>query len=271
LRGVGLRARELRRKFTIVEGRDFQPGTFEVIVGRGAQLQFAGLQVGARLQSGTTEWRVVGAFEDDGSVAESEIWTDAAILQGAYSRGTSFQSQRVRLVAPDALQTFKDALSLDPRLNVRVLTEKQYMAEKSATIDTLITVAGGAIGVLMGLGAVFGALNTMYSAVAARSREIATLRALGFGAWPVVISVLAEAMLLALVGGLFGGVLAYFGFNGVRASTMNGFNQMTFAFAVTPQLLMHGLLYGLALGFIGGLLPGIRAAKLPVTTGLREL
>lgn len=271
LRGVGQRAAELRQHFNIVDGRNFRPGTFEVIVGRGASLQFAGLTVGERLRWGTTEWLVAGVFEDNGSVAESEIWTDATVLQGAYNRGTSYQSQRVRLAHPGALQTFKDALSTDPRLNMRVMTEREYHAEKSAAIVTLVTVAGGAIGLLMGLGAIFGALNTMYSAVAARTREIATLRALGFGAGPVVISVLTEALLLGLVGGVVGGLLAYLGFNGIRASTMNGFNQMTFAFAVTPQLLTQGILYALILGFIGGLLPSLRAARMPITAGLREL
>lgn len=271
LRGVGKRAQTLRKSFRITEGRTFTPGTFEVIVGRGASLQFAGLDVGERLRWGTTEWLVVGLFDDKGSVAESEIWTDASVLQGAYQRGNSFQSQRVRLTSADAMTTFKDALTRDPRLSMRVLSERKYYAEKTETLVALVTVAGGTIGVLMGLGAIFGALNTMYSAVATRTREIATLRALGFGAGPVVISVMTEALLLALIGGIIGGVLAYIGFNGIRASTMNGFNQMTFAFSVTARLLLQGILYALLLGFVGGLLPSLRAARLPITTGLREL
>ena len=271
LRGVGPRAAELRKHFKIVAGRNFTPGTFEVIVGRGAARQFAGLDVGARLRWGTTEWRVVGMFEDNGSVAESELWSDASVLQGVYNRGTSYQSQRVRLQDSRSLRAFKDALSQDPRLNVHVQTERAYHEEKSATMIALISVAGGTIGLLMGLGAIFGALNTMYSAVAARTREIATLRALGFGAGPIVISVLAEALLLGVIGGVVGGALAYLGFNGIQASTMNGFNQMTFAFSVTPQLLLQGIAYALILGFIGGALPSLRAARMPITTGLREL
>jgi len=271
LRGVGPRAAELRQHFRITEGRTFRPGTFEVIVGRGASLQFAGLEVGRQLRWGNTQWQVVGIFDDGGSMAESEIWTDASVLQGAYNRGSSFQSQRVRLSSVDALQSFRDALSKDPRLSMRVLTERRYYEEKSEALVNLVTIAGGSIGVLMGLGAIFGALNTMYSAVSSRTREIATLRALGFGASPVIVSVLAEAMLLAAAGGIVGGVLAYIGFNGIRASTMNGFNQMTFAFAVTPQLLLQGILYALLLGFVGGLLPSLRAARLGITEGLREL
>jgi putative ABC transport system permease protein len=271
LRGVGPRAAELRQHFKITSGREFRPGTFEVIVGRGASLQFAGLDLGKQLRWGTTTWQVVGIFDDGGSVAESEIWTDASVLQGAYNRGSSYQSLRVRLSSADALQPFKDALSTDPRLSMRVLSERKYYAEKTESIVALVTVAGGTIGVLMGLGAIFGALNTMYSAVSARTREIATLRALGFGAGPVVISVLTEAMLLGLAGGIVGGLLAYIGFNGIRASTMNGFNQMTFAFSVTPGLLVQGLVYALILGFVGGLLPSLRAARMGIVNGLREL
>ncbi len=238
----------------------------------GAALQFAGLDVGTQLRSGTRVWNIVGLFADSGSVAESEIWSDAIVLQGAYNRGTSYQSARVKLESPAALQTFKDALTSDPRVNVRVVTEKQYYAEQSRSLVSLVTILGRTIAVLMGLAAVFGALNTMYSAVANRAREIATLRALGFSAAPVVTSVLAEALLLGLIGGTIGGLLAYVGFNGVRASTMNwsSFSQITFAFTVTPALLAQALLYALALGFVGGLLPSLRAARLPITIGLRD-
>jgi len=273
LRGVGPQAPKLRQGFRIVEGRTFTPGTFEVIVGRGASGQFAGLTVGSRLHWGTTDWTVVGIFQDRGSVAESEVWTDATVLQGVYNRGTTYQSMRVKLTSASALQSFKDALTADPRLNVRLFTEKQYYEEQSRTLVALIRTIGSVIAILMGLGAVFAALNTMYSAVAARTREIATLRALGFGSAPVVISVLAEALLIGLVGGLIGMAISYFAFNGLRASTMNfaSFSQITFAFTVTGAVLLQGLIYALALGFIGGLLPSLRAARLPIATGLREL
>lgn len=272
-RGVNERAPELRQEFKIVAGRTFTPGTFEVIVGRGAALQFAGLEIGNRLRWGTADWTVTGIFEDGGSVAESEIWTSAPVLQSVYNRGTTFQSTRVRLTDAAALQAFEDTLSQDPQLNVRVFTEKRYYEEQSRLLVTLVTTLGAAIALLMGLGAVFAALNTMYSAVSARTREIATLRALGFGAGPVVISVLTEGLVLGLTGGAIGMLIAYFGFNGLQASTMNfaSFSQITFAFTVTPSLLLTGLFYALALGLMGGLLPSIRAARLPIVTGLREL
>jgi putative ABC transport system permease protein len=179
----------------------------------------------------------------------------------------------VKLTSAGAFQAFKDALTTDPRLNIRLYTEKAYYEEQSRILTTLVRTIGSVIAILMGLGAVFAALNTMYSAVSARTREIATLRALGFGAGPVVASVLAEALLIGLVGGVIGMVIAYFGFDGLRASTINfaSFSQITFAFTVTPELLLQGLTYALLLGLLGGLLPSIRAAKLPITTGLREL
>lgn len=273
LRGVGEQAPKLRKNFRMAEGRMFTPGTFEVVAGRGASLQFAGLTVGNKLRWGTTDWTVVGIFEDGGSVAESEIWTDASVLQGVYNRGSSYQSMRVKLTSPDAVKSFKDTLTTDPRLNVKVVTEKAYYEQQSQTLQALVRTIGVTIAALMGLGAVFAALNTMYSAVSARTREIATLRALGFGSMPVVISVLAEALLIGIVGGIAGMAISYFAFNGMRASTMNfsTFSQITFAFTVTPQILVAGLLYALGLAFVGGLLPSLRAARLPITTGLREL
>lgn len=273
LRGVGPQASKLRQDFRIVQGRAFTPGTFELIVGRGASLQFAGLTVGNKLRLGTTDWTVVGIFQDRGSVAESEIWTDASVLQGAYNRGTSFQSMRVKLTSAGAVQSFKDTLTADPRLNVKIFTEKQYYEQQSQTLVALVRTVGTTIAVLMGLGAVFAALNTMYSAVSARTREIATLRALGFGSAPVIFSVLAEALLIGVIGGVIGMLISYFAFNGLRASTINfaTFSQITFAFTVTPALLVQGLIYALILGFVGGLLPSLRAARLPITTGLREL
>ena len=273
LRGVTDQAPKVRSKFKLLSGRMFTPGRFEVIVGRGAASQFAGLDVSKSVRWGSTNWDVVGLFEDGGSVSESEIWTDATVLQGAYRRGSSFQSVRVRLPQPAAIRTLKDELSVDPRLNIKVVSELEYYSEQSKSLSTLINGVGYTVALLMGLGAVFGALNTMYSAVSARTREIATLRALGFGAWPVVSSVVAESLLLGLIGGVLGCVIAYLGFNGIRASTLNfaSFSQITFAFAVTPALLGKGLLYALVLSFVGGIMPGIRAARLPIISGLREL
>lgn len=272
-RGVGPMAADLRQHFKIIAGRMFTPGKFEVVVGRGAASQFAGLEVGKRVHWGTTDWDVVGEFEDAGGVSESEIWTDASVLQGAYNRGTSYQSVRVKLTSPSALRSLKDELTTNPQLNVRVLSESDYYSEQSRALSVMVTSVGYAVAILMGLGAIFSALNTMYSAVSARTREIATLRALGFGRLSVIVSVLSESMTLGLIGGVLGCVIAYIGFNGIRASTLNfaSFSQITFAFNVTPALLKNGLIYALLLAFIGGVMPGIRASRMPIVSGLREL
>ena len=273
LRGVGPGAFRIRRAFTMLEGRQFRRGLNEVIVGQGAASQFAGLRVGDTVAFGRTPWTVTGIFADGGSVSESEIWTDATVLQGAYNRGTSFQSVRVRLPGPGDTAAIARHLGTDPRFNMTIRTEREFLKSQSSVLIAIVQTLGVMIAALMGVGAVFAALNTMYAAVAARTREIATLRALGFGAAPVVASVLAEALLLGLLGGLLGGVLAYFGFNGFQASTLNfqSFSQVTFAFQVTPALMAAGVGYALLLGLVGGLLPGIRAARMPVTLALREL
>ena len=272
-RGVGDRAVELRENFRIVAGRMFRPGQNEVVVGRGVFAQFGNVDLGREVQWGSQTWRVVGVFEAGGSVSESEVWTDLVVLRGVYRRGNSVQIVRAQLTSPAALQTVKRALEHDPRVNVSVRSEREFYADQSRILLALIKYVGTTIAILMGIGAVFAALNTMYSAVSSRTREIATLRALGFGAAPVVTSVLLEAAVLGMLGGVVGGLLVYFGLNGYQASTLNwsSFSQLTFAFTVTPGLLLTGLWYSLLLGLVGGLLPGIRAARLPVTTGLREL
>ncbi len=273
LRGVGPQAFGIRRDFRIVEGRPFTRGLNEVIVGRGAASQFAGLEVGEPVMFGRTPWLVTGIFEDGGSVSESEIWTDATVLQGAYNRGSSFQSVRLRLPGPGEVGALERHIAADPRFNLTVRTEREFLESQSRVLVTIVRTLGVLIALLMGIGAVFAALNTMYSAVASRTREIATLRALGFGATPVVASVLFEALLLGLLGGAVGGALAYVGFNGAQASTLNfqSFSQVAFAFTVTPSLLLTGLGYAMILGLVGGLLPALRAARMPVTAGLREL
>ena len=272
MRGVEPAAFDVRERVTMVEGRRFEPGRNEIIVGRGAAAEFR-LDLGARLTWGQNQWDVVGVFSDDGSLAESEIWTDVRVLQPAYNRGSTFQSVYAKLESPQSFDLFKDALTADPRVNVRVVRQDEYFASQSRTLDTVIRLLGGVVVLLMGIGAVFGAINTMYSAVAARNREIATLRALGFGSVPVVVSVLVESLLLALAGGLVGGAVAYFGFNGYRAATLNwqSFSQVVFAFRVTPALLAQGLALSLTMGLLGGLLPAVRAARVPVASALREL
>ena len=237
-----------------------------------AAREFKGLDLGTTNRWGQNEWTVVGIFEDGGSVVESEIWCDAAVLQPAYNRGNFFQSVRAKLGSKDDFQAFKDAITKDPRLDVQVERESEYFAGQSKGLTQMINGLGTIIALLMGFGAVFGALNTMYSAVSARTREIATLRAIGFQSTPVVISVLVESLVLTLVGGVLGAIAAYFGFDGFQAATLNwqSFSQVAFKFAVTPKLLVIGISYALIMGLIGGLFPAIRAARLPVTAALRE-
>jgi putative ABC transport system permease protein len=273
IRGVQPASFRVREGLRIIAGRRFTPGRNEVIVGRGAAGEFVGLDLGARLQVGKNRWEIVGIFAEEGGVSESEIWTDAPVLQSAYERGNSFQSVYAKLESPEAFTVFSEALAKDARLNVKVVRQTDYYAEQSRVVYNLITGLGRIIAGLMGIGAVFGALNTMYSVVSARTREIATLRALGFGSGPVVLSILFESLLLALAGGLTGGLLAYVAFDGFRAATMNwqSFSQVAFAFAVTPRLLVEGVIYAAVIGLIGGLFPALRAARLPVATALREL
>ena len=272
LRGVESAAWQVRDNMKIVEGRMFDWGKDEVIVGSGAAREFAGLEVGSKIKVGRYEWPVVGVFSANGGAAESEIWTDAKVLQDAYNRGDSFQSVYVKLNSPGAFQEFKDSLTSNPQLNVKVVRQSEYYSEQSETITRLITTLGVLIASLMAVGAVFGAWNTMYSAVTARTREIATLRALGFGGGAVVVSLMLESLLLALVGGLLGGGLAWLAFNNFHTSTMNwqSFSQITFAFRVTPELLVRGIVWSALIGLIGGLFPAIRAARLPIAAGLRE-
>ena len=273
IRGVQKAAFRVRDGVEIVDGRAFEWGRNEVIAGVAA----AGSSRASRwdppsswASSSGTSWASSTA---EGRLAESEIWTDSALLQPAYQRGSSFQTVLARLESPEAFTAFKDALTTDPRVQVKVSRETDHYAEQSTMITTLITVLGYLVASLMGLGAVIGALNTMYSAVASRGREIATFRALGFHSGPVILAVLAESLVLALLGGLFGAGLAFVVFDGLRAATLNfqSFSQVAFSLNVTPGLLTSGVVYAVALGFLGGLFPAIRAARRPIATALREL
>jgi putative ABC transport system permease protein len=220
-----------------------------------------------------TDWQVVGAFEDGGSVSESELWCDVRVLQPAWRRGNTFQSVRVRLEDPARIDEVEAALARDPRVEVDVYAERDYYAEQSAPLSRFIRIVGYPVSILMAIGAVFAALNTMYSAVAARTREIATLRAIGFRPGVVALATLIESTVLALIGGVIGAAVAYVVFNGFTVSTLNGasFSQVVFDFAVTPDLLRQGLVAALLIGLLGGLLPAVRAARMPVVTALREL
>lgn len=271
MRGVQAGAFAIRPEVKIVEGRVFAWGQNEVIVGRGAHSEFGGTDVGSELRFGTNVWKVVGIFEAKGSISESEVWADAAVLGPAYQRGASNSIVVAKLASAGSFRTFKDALTTDPKVSLKVQNETEYYESQSRTLRGLVSGLAFIVCSLMGLGAMFGALNTMYTAVAARSREIATLEALGFGGFAVMVSVIAESLLLALTGGLLGAVLAYVAFDGYRAATMNWqtFSQVAFAFDVTPQLMVSAVVYALLIGFIGGLFPAIRAARTPVALALR--
>ena len=273
MRGIEPATLQVRSEAQIVEGRMLQFGTNEIIVGRAASRQFAGLSVGSQVKAGQVTWTVVGIFDSGGTVSETELWADARVLQGAYRRGNSYQSVLARLDSPQSYGAFKDWLTSNPQLNISVRPESDYYAAQSLTLTNVIRTVGFAIAALMGIGAVFGAILTMYTAVSSRTREIATLRALGFNTLSVITSVMTEAIALAAIGGLIGGAVAYLAFNGFQTSTMNfqTFSQVAFAFAVTPALLAQGLGYALAMGLVGGLMPAIRAARLPIASALREL
>ena len=273
MRGIEPQTLAVRDNTSIIEGRMLAFGTNEIVVGRGASAQFAGLTLGSEVKSGQNTWTVVGIFEADGGVSETEIWCDARVLQGAYRRGNTYQLVVARLDASDTFDTFRDWLTANPQLNVQVRRETEYYAQQSRALSGLIQTVGFGIAALMGIGAVFGAILTMYTAVSTRSRVIATLRALGFNASSVVVSVMAESLALAAIGGTIGGIIAYVAFNGYQTSTMNfqTFSQVAFAFQVTPALLVMGLIYALLMGLIGGIFPAVRAARLPIPTALRQL
>lgn len=272
LRGVEPAAMAVRGDLKMIAGRPFEPGRNEIMAGTGAARAFAGIDLGQTIKVGQSEWTVVGVFSANGGLAESEIWTDAAVLQPAFQRGDSYQAVYARLASPESFNTFKDALTANPQLKVKVVRQVEYLAEQSTALTDFIRMIGVSIAVLMALGALFGALNTMYSAVSARTREIATLRALGFGTSPVVCSVMFESLALALLGGSVGALAAYLAFNGFQATTMNfqTFSQVAFAFAVTPALLVNAIIWAAVLGLLGGLFPAIRAARLPIAAALRE-
>jgi putative ABC transport system permease protein len=271
-RGVQPAALAIRDEVRIVQGRTFERGVREVVVGRKASAQFAGLQVGSRIAFRDSDWVVVGVFESGGDVHESEIWADAEVAMSAFRR-TGFQSATAALADPSdaGLAALKAAVARDRRLSISVLREPEYYAKQATILSRLISVLGYSVAVFMAIGATFGALNCMYSAIASRQVEIATLRAIGFGGAPVVVSVMIEALLLALVGGVVGGALAWVYCDGATLSTLNfnTFSQVAFDFRVTGDLLARGLLWALLIGLAGGLLPAIRAARLPVTTALR--
>ncbi len=269
LRGVEPASFELRPQLKIVEGRRFTPGLRELIVGAGVARLFDGVEVGKTVRMRGSDWKVVGRFQAD-DANDSELWADAGSAQSAFNRGNGFSAMRVGLESPASLDTLKAALTSDPRLTVEVLQERAYYSAQTKQFRTLISVLAGVVTFIMGLGAIFAALNTMYAAVAARTREIATLRAIGFGAFPVLVSVMIEAIVLAFIGGVIGAFIAWALFNNLSVSTLGqSFTQVVFAFKVSAGLVGLGLLISLLIGFVGGLLPAIHAARMQVTTALR--
>jgi ABC-type transport system, involved in lipoprotein release, permease component len=271
LRGVGPKMLEVRPELKIIEGRMFQPAVTEVIVGKAAHSQFKGLNVGDVVNSRGANWTVVGVFETGGDAHESSLMTYAETLISIDQRG-AFQSVTALLESPSAFQALKDSLSANPALAVDVIREREYYQQQSKTMSTIISVIAYVVGGIMAVGAVFAALNTMYSAVSARLQEIATLRALGFGSTAMVVSVLAEALVLALIGGVIGALIAWLFFNGNTVSTSGGgMGQMVFELAVSPPLMILGVVWACIIGVLGGLFPAMRAARLPVAMALRAV
>jgi putative ABC transport system permease protein len=273
IRGVSPNVLRIRTFAKIVQGRMFVPGLTELVVGKNASRTYAGLTLGNTVNFAGGRWKVVGVFDAGGSAFDSEVWCDGRILAQVLKRPENiFQSATVRLASADSFQRFKDAVTSDPRMNVDVIREIDYYAKQSTTMTRLITVLGGLVAAIMAIGAIFGALNTMYSAVAERGREIATMRALGFSAWNVVLSFLFEALLISFIAGLVG-CLAVLPLNGLTTNTMNfqTFSNVAFAFRITLGLLVLGVLFGLIMGVLGGMIPALRAAFRPVAAALREL
>ena len=269
LRGVEPASFELRPQLKIIEGRTFKPGLREIIVGAGVARLFDGAGVGETLRMRGSDWTVVGIFEAK-DANDSEMWADAGTAQSTFNRGNGFSAVRVGLESPESLETLKAALAADPRLAVEVLQEQAYYSAQTGQFRATISVLAGVVTFIMALGAIFAALNTMYAAVATRTREIATLRAIGFGAFPVLVSVMVEAIVLAFIGGVAGAFIAWALFDNLSVSTLGAsFTQVVFAFRVSLGLVVAGLVIAIVIGFIGGLLPAVRAARMQVTTALR--
>ena len=265
LRGVSPAGPALREGLTIVDGRMFEPGANELVVGQGVLREFDGYELGRTVTLGLTEWTVVGVFALNGSVFESEIWADLPTVQNLFRRGSSVQTVRVQLTSPEAIEELRVAIEAEPRLNAEVKSENEFFAEQSSGTINLIKIFGWPLAITMALGALAGALNTMYSSVQARTREIATLRAIGFGGFPAFVGAMVESLVLAAAGGLIGSLVTFLIFDGLSAATIGGgFTQIVFSFDVSAAALMNGLILALTVGALGGFLPAIRAARAPL-------
>lgn len=269
LRGIGEEGMAARKGVSIVAGRMFSPGSNEIIVGKALLDEFDGLDLGRTVMFGTGRWKVVGVFEADGSVFESEIWADLPVVQSFFHRDNFFQTVRARLLAPAALAGLQRYLDSDPRLKLEAKSEVAYFAEQASGTSDLIQKLGWPLAIAMAFGALAGALNTMYSSVAARTTEIATLRAIGFGGLPTFVATLTEATTLAALGGALGVLAAFLVFDGLSASTLgSSFTEVVFTFELTPALAAQGVALALMVGLIGGIFPAIRAARMPILVGL---
>lgn len=269
LRGIDVQGAEVRHNIKIVEGRMFNRGSNEIVVGEGLRREFRGFDVGQTVTFGTSRWTVVGAFAAPGTVFDSEIWCDLPVVQSLFKRNNVVQTVRVRLTSPAALTELKAHNDNDPRLKLDVKSEADYFAEQASQTSDLIQYLGWPLAIAMAFGALAGALNTMYSSVAARAREIATLRAIGFGGLPAFVGTLSEALLLAAVGGLIGAVATYLVFDGFTATTLGAsFTQVVFTFQLSAGLIWQGVVLALIIGLLGGVLPAIRAARMPIVAGL---
>jgi putative ABC transport system permease protein len=269
LRGIGEQGFALRKGITITAGRMFNRGANEIVIGKGLAREFDGFDIGNTVAFGTTRWTVVGIFEADGSVFESEIWADLPVVQSLFNRNNFFQTVRVRLTGPATLDELKSYNDNDPRMKLDVKSEAAYFADQSSQTTDLIQKLGWPLAIAMAFGALAGALNTMYSSVAARTTEIATLRAIGFGGFSAFVGTLIESLALAAIGGVIGAALTYAIFDGLSASTLGGnFTQVVFNFRLSPALVGEGVLLALIVGLIGGLFPALRAARMPIVAGL---
>jgi putative ABC transport system permease protein len=269
LRGVGLTLGGVRPELAIIDGRMFRPAVRELIAGAGAVKQFRGLTTGSVLHLRNADWVVTGVFTSNGDVHESELLADVDTVSSAVER-TGYSSAVALLTSPAEFPAFKDALTTDPQLKVDVQREPDYYAAQSQQVTKTINIVGTTVAIIMAIGAMFGALNSMYSAVATRTQEIATLRAIGFGAVPVLLSVMVEALILSLLGGMLGAGLAWLFFNGHTVSTLGGaFAQVVFKLTVTETLIVTGILWACVIGLLGGFFPALKAARLPVAEALR--
>ena len=271
-RGVGPKGFEIRNVLQIVEGRRFAPGAREINVGKQAVGRFKGLNLGDEVKFGSASWKVVGIFTANDASFESEVWGDVDLMMAAFNQRSAYQSATLKLTDPSAFEALKATVAADPRLDLKVERERDYYEGQSATTSTLIRIFATFVTTILSIGAVFGAMNTMYAAVAYRTREIGTLRALGFSRGRIVSAFLAESVALALVGGVIGCILAL-PVHGLSsgAMNMNSFSELAFKFRITPGLLAGGMIFSALMGAVGGLLPALRAARIPVARALREI